>query len=68
MITHRHSSVGDADDTIVLSDGGIVESVSHRQLLGNPGHYVQMWVRQSSAFSGDLDHDNVTSNRVERVH
>ena len=35
MITHRHSTVGDADETIVLSDGGIVESVNHRQLLGN---------------------------------
>ena len=68
MITHRHSTVGDADETIVLSDGGIVESVNHRQLLGKPGHYEQMWVRQSSGFSGDLDNDNVKSNRVERVH
>ena len=68
MITHRHSTVGDADETIVLSDGGIVESVYHRQLIGNPGHYEQMWVRQSSGFSGDLDNDNVKSNRVERVH
>ena len=68
MITHRHSTVGDADETIVLSDGGIVESVNHRQLFGNPGHYEQVWVRQSSGFSGDWDNDNVISNRVERVH
>ena len=68
MITHRHSTVGDADETIVLSDGGIVESVNHRQLLGNPGHYEQMWVRQSSGFSVDLDNDNIISSRVERVH
>ena len=59
MIAHRLSTVGDADETIVLSDGGVVESVTHRQLLGNPGHYQQIWVRQSSGFSGDLDNDNV---------
>ena len=68
VITHRHSTVRDADETIVLSDGRIVESVNHCQLLGNPGHSVQMWVRQSSGFSGDLDNDNVLSHRVERVH
>ena len=32
------------------------------------GHYEQMWVRQSSGFSGDLDNDNIISNRVGRVH
>ena len=68
MITHRHSTVGDADETIVLSDDGIDEGVTHRQLLGKPRRYEQMWVRQSSGFSGDLDNDNVISNRVERVH
>ena len=68
MITHRHSTVGGADETIVLSDGRIVESVSHPQLLGNPGHYEHMWVRQSSGFSGDLDNDSVISNKFERVH
>ena len=68
MITHRHSTVGDPDETIVVSDGAIVESVNHCQLLGNPGHSDQMWVRQSSGFSGGLDNDNVISNRVERVH
>ena len=68
MITRRHSTVGDADETIVLSDRRIVESVNHPQLLCNPGHYEQMWMRQSSGFSGDLDNDSVISNRFERVH
>jgi ABC-type multidrug transport system fused ATPase/permease subunit len=68
VITLRHSTVGDADETIVLSDRRIVESVNHLQLLRNPGHYEQMWVCQSSGFSGDLDNDNVISNRVERAH
>ena len=68
MITHRQSTVGDADETIVVSDGAIVESVNHCQLLGNPGHSAQMWVRQSSGFSGDLDNDTLISNRVEGVN
>ena len=33
MITHRLFAFGNADETIVLSDGGIVESGTHRQLL-----------------------------------
>ena len=62
------STFGDADEIIVLSDGKIVERGTHRQLLRESGLYAQMWVRQSSGFSGDLDNDNVMSNRVERVN
>ena len=67
VIAHRLSTVVDADEIIVLSDGRIVERGTHRQLLRKSELYAQMWVRQSSGFSSDLDNDTVISNRVERV-
>ena len=63
-----HLCVGDVDEIIVLSDGGIVERVHIVNCFVNPELYEQMWVRQSSGFNGDLDNDNVISNRVETVH
>ena len=58
----------DAHEIIVLSDGKIVERGTHRQLLRKCDLYAQMWLRQSSGFSGDLDNDTLISNRVEGVN
>ncbi|MDC0063117.1 hypothetical protein OAJ84_03885 [Candidatus Puniceispirillum sp.] len=68
MIAHRLSTVVDADEIIVLSDGKIVERGTHHQLLRKSELYAEMWVRQSSGFSGNLDNDTLMSNRVERVN
>jgi ABC-type transport system involved in Fe-S cluster assembly fused permease/ATPase subunit len=67
VISHRLSTIVGADEIIVLCDGEIVERGTHRQLLHKSGLYAQMWVRQSSGFSGDEDGDNVMINRVERL-
>ncbi len=67
VIAHRLSTIVGADEIIVLCDGEIVERGTHRQLLHKSGLYAQMWVRQSSGFSGDEDGDNVMINRVERL-
>ena len=68
VIAHRLSTVVDADEIIVLSDGKIVGRGTHRQLLRKSELYAQMWVRQSSGFGSDLDNDTLASNRVERVN
>ena len=68
VIAHRLSTVVDADEIIVLSDGKIVERGTHHQLLRKSELYAEMWVRQSSGFSGNLDNDTLMSNRVERVN
>ena len=68
VIAHRLSTVVHADEIIVLSDGKIVERGTHRQLLRKSELYTQMWVSQSSGFSGNLDNDTLMSNRVERVN
>ena len=64
VIAHRLSTIVDADEIIVLSDGKIVERGTHRQLLHKCGLYAQMWVRQSSGFSGDGDDVNVMDDSV----
>ena len=68
VIAHRLSTIVNADEIIVLSDGQIVERGTHSQLLRKSGLYTQMWARQSSGFSGDVDNGTLINNRVERAH
>jgi ATP-binding cassette subfamily B protein len=49
MIAHRLSTVIDADEIIVLSDGRIVERGNHQALLARGGFYAAMWRRQQEA-------------------
>ena len=43
MIAHRLSTVQDADNILVLSDGKIAEQGSHESLLVKKGVYAAMW-------------------------
>jgi ATP-binding cassette subfamily B protein len=49
VIAHRLSTVVNADEIIVLRDGGIAERGTHAQLLDHNGLYAQMWNRQREA-------------------
>jgi ATP-binding cassette subfamily B protein len=46
VIAHRLSTVMDADQILVLSQGRIVERGSHQQLLELKGEYARMWALQ----------------------
>jgi ABC-type transport system involved in Fe-S cluster assembly fused permease/ATPase subunit len=46
VIAHRLSTVMDADQILVLSQGRIVERGSHKQLLDAKGEYARMWALQ----------------------
>ena len=50
VIAHRLSTVIDADEILVLSEGRVVERGSHVDLLAQNGLYKQMWDRQSKGF------------------
>ena len=55
VIAHRLSTVIDADEILVLSDGLIVERGTHHALLALDGLYKQMWDRQSKGFADDAE-------------
>ncbi len=46
VIAHRLSTIVDADNIIVLDDGCVAESGSHRELMAQRGRYWQMWQLQ----------------------
>jgi ATP-binding cassette, subfamily B, heavy metal transporter len=49
VIAHRLTTVVDADEIIVLVEGGIAERGTHTKLLRKKGLYAQMWNRQREA-------------------
>ena len=49
VIAHRLSTIIDADEIIVLEEGGIIERGKHYDLLKNAGRYASMWDRQQEA-------------------
>ena len=49
MIAHRLSTVRNADVILVVKDGKIVESGTHRELLAARGYYYSLWSRQYEA-------------------
>jgi ATP-binding cassette subfamily B protein len=48
VIAHRLSTVVDADEIVVLSEGRVAERGTHQQLLRKQGLYAEMWTRQQS--------------------
>lgn len=47
IVSHRVSSVKDADHIVVLDDGRIVERGSHEQLVERGGYYAELYRRQT---------------------
>jgi ATP-binding cassette subfamily B protein len=47
VVSHRVSSVKDADHIIVLEDGRIVERGTHESLLAHGGYYADLYRRQT---------------------
>lgn len=43
IIAHRLGSLQHADEILVLDDGRIIERGNHDELLGQNGHYKQLW-------------------------
>jgi ABC-type transport system involved in Fe-S cluster assembly fused permease/ATPase subunit len=48
VIAHRLSTVVDADEIIVLWDGGVAERGPHTKLLAQDGLYARMWALQAA--------------------
>lgn len=46
IVSHRISSIMDADQIIVIRDGGIIQQGSHDELLSEKGLYANLWQKQ----------------------
>jgi ATP-binding cassette subfamily B multidrug efflux pump len=53
-IAHRLSTIAAMDRLVVMDEGRIVETGTHRELLAAQGLYASLWARQSGGFIGGL--------------
>jgi ATP-binding cassette subfamily B protein len=49
VIAHRLSTVVDADEILVLEDGGVIERGNHAELLDESGKYASLWAAQTGS-------------------
>lgn len=53
FISHRLSSVKDADMVFMLENGTVIESGTHRELMAQNGKYCEMFTRQAQNYLAD---------------
>jgi ATP-binding cassette subfamily B multidrug efflux pump len=49
-IAHRLSTIARMDRLVVMDDGAIVETGTHRELIDRGGLYARLWARQTGGF------------------
>ncbi|MDC9720538.1 MAG: ABC transporter ATP-binding protein/permease [Gammaproteobacteria bacterium] len=49
VITHRLSTIVDADRILVIDNGALVEQGNHQELLAQNGHYARLWQMQQTS-------------------
>ena len=54
VVTHRLSTVRDADLIYVVEDGGLVEQGSHGELIARHGLYAHLWTLQTGGTQPSL--------------
>ena len=52
VIAHRLSTIRDASKILVMRDGDIIETGSHRELMAQGGFYAQLY---QSQFKGEAE-------------
>ena len=57
IISHRLSTVVDADRIVLLGDGAVLETGDHAQLLAQQGKYAEMWTVQRKERAVSETHD-----------
>jgi ABC-type multidrug transport system fused ATPase/permease subunit len=50
LVSQRLSTVRSAERILFLSDGQVIETGSHHQLIGRGGHYARLFEAQAQAF------------------
>lgn len=53
FISHRLSSVKDADEVFMLENGAVIEQGTHRELMNMGGKYCEMFTKQAQNYLAD---------------
>jgi ATP-binding cassette, subfamily B, bacterial len=68
LISHRFSSVRNADRIYALQSGRVTEAGTHEELMGLQGHYAELFQLQAAAYlAGGETYVNVDSSRSAQV-
>jgi ABC-type multidrug transport system fused ATPase/permease subunit len=58
VIAHRLATIQDADRIVVMEDGRIIETGTHRALLGDDGTYANLWDSQADMTAQPVSGDD----------
>lgn len=59
FISHRLSSVKDADEVFMLENGSVIERGTHRELMALNGKYCEMFTKQARNYLADEEYEEV---------
>ncbi|KAJ5125305.1 hypothetical protein N7448_004628 [Penicillium atrosanguineum] len=57
FVAHRLRTIFDSDQILVLKDGQVVETGSHRELLELDGVYAELWNAQETSLDGEAKNE-----------
>ncbi|KAH8661442.1 iron ABC-transporter-like protein [Tricladium varicosporioides] len=65
FVAHRLRTIYDSDKIIVLKEGQVAESGTHRELIDTGGVYSELWSAQETLFDEDGDEREVNIDDVD---
>jgi ABC-type multidrug transport system fused ATPase/permease subunit len=64
LITHRFSTVKNADKILMLEHGSIIEQGSHRKLMALKGKYAELYTMQAKRYLEEQDPEQVIDDKT----
>jgi ATP-binding cassette subfamily B protein len=64
LITHRFSTVKNADKILMLEHGSIIEQGSHRKLMALQGKYAELYTMQAKRYLEEQDPDQIVEDKT----